>query len=194
MFRPIGKYVNGVAGKQPVRFLSTKSKVNGKKQAYKLTEIPNKFNRVRSSYNLRPNLPGGLAYIPPPSAPPPSQTPSVFLPESDPRKHSNLQTQYDIENMPALNELREKKYHLTDADAEEIRRLRAEDPVKWTRKALSKKFGCSPLFISLCSSASPDQLIKMNQRVEFIKEGWSERKKEASELRKRRREIWNRDE
>ncbi|KAF1999750.1 hypothetical protein P154DRAFT_213286, partial [Amniculicola lignicola CBS 123094] len=50
---------------------------------------------------------------------------------------------------PAVRTPYEKTYHLTQADIDEMRRLRAEDPDVWTRVKLAERFGCSQFFVGL---------------------------------------------
>ncbi|KAF2202385.1 hypothetical protein GQ43DRAFT_312506 [Delitschia confertaspora ATCC 74209] len=49
----------------------------------------------------------------------------------------------------AVRQPYEKKYNVTPEQIEEIRRLRKEDPEKWTRVRLAEKFGCSQFFVGL---------------------------------------------
>ena len=59
-----------------------------------------------------------------------------------------------------------------------MRKLRAEDPTKWTRSRLAERFQCTSLFVSRVTGDSVT--------VEY--------KREAREDRERRKEAWGRDE
>ncbi|KAF2138464.1 uncharacterized protein K452DRAFT_216082, partial [Aplosporella prunicola CBS 121167] len=85
-----------------------------------------------------------------------------------------------------------KKYHLTEADIEEIRRLRRDDPAVWTREALAKKFDCSQFFVGLVAPA-PERGAAKALELEEARKRWGRRKREAREDRVRRREMWGRD-
>ncbi|KAI0464594.1 hypothetical protein LJB42_002213 [Komagataella kurtzmanii] len=117
-----------------------------------LTTTPNKYNSKSSAFNLKPNLPKGLYHHPAPAIPTPLQTPPVFLPEQDVRKNNNLYKlnfsipKENIDEMPLLNETREKKYHMSKEDIARMQQLRDQG---YTRKQLKEEFGCSNLFISL---------------------------------------------
>ena len=89
---------------------------------------------------------------------------------------------------------KEKKYHLTPADIEEIRTLRTEDPWKWTRKALAEKFECSQFFVGMVGEAPAKKKAFEEKKLEEVKERWGRRKRLAREDRGRRREMWGRDE
>jgi hypothetical protein len=86
----------------------------------------------------------------------------------------------------------EKKYHLGQAEIDEIRRLRAEDPRKWTRVALAEKFECSQFFVSLCCT-SPIMAKENEEKLAETKRKWGRRKTEAREDRQTRKVLWGRD-
>lgn len=86
----------------------------------------------------------------------------------------------------------EKKYHLKQEQIDEIRRLRAEDPRKWTRVRLAEKFECSQFFVSLCCSA-PEIKKEQDLELEKIKSRWGRRKTEARLARKERKKLWGQD-
>lgn len=156
--------------------------------------FPTKFHPTRSANHANIKLPSGVVHNPPAAAPTPYQTPSAFLPADDVRRTAVWNTQsHDVANMPALSENTEKQYHLTEAEIAEIQKLRLEDPAKWTRKALAKKFNCSPLFVSMVSKPDAARDAEMQQRLDIIKGNWTEHRKEARRDRSRRREYWLRD-
>ncbi|KAK8176174.1 mitochondrial ribosomal protein subunit L20-domain-containing protein [Phyllosticta citrichinensis] len=92
---------------------------------------------------------------------------------------------------PPLRQPYEKKYHLTETDVAEIRRLRASDPVTWSRQKLADKFDCSPFFVGLVAPA-PEHAQRKADEVEELKKRWGPRRRAAREDRKRRKEMWGR--
>ncbi|KAI8936651.1 hypothetical protein NX059_007049 [Plenodomus lindquistii] len=95
--------------------------------------------------------------------------------------------------LPApLREPYEKKYHLTDAEIEEIRSLRKSDPATWTRVKLAQKFGCSQFFVGMIAKA-PEKATAVARSHEAARQRWGERRKIAREDRERRKVLWGRD-
>ncbi|KAF2845907.1 hypothetical protein T440DRAFT_256368 [Plenodomus tracheiphilus IPT5] len=91
-----------------------------------------------------------------------------------------------------LREPYEKKYHLTDAEVEEIRSLRQSDPKVWTRVRLAEKFGCSQFFVGMVAKA-PERAAAVAQTHEAARQKWGDRRKIAREDRERRKALWGRD-
>ncbi|KAL2162604.1 hypothetical protein VTH06DRAFT_6440 [Thermothelomyces fergusii] len=58
------------------------------------------------------------------------------------------------------------RHHLTKADIEEMRRLRAEDPATNTVQALSARFRCSKLFVMMCCQAPKEHKEKVRAELE----------------------------
>ena len=151
-----------------------------------------------------PQLNDHIVFNPPSSAPSPYHTPPAFLPSNDPRRktlaqshtYSNPYNDPDRRLPPIVNNHApyEKKYHLREKDFEEIRRLRSENPTKWTRSRLAEKFECSQFFVGLVCQASKGKLEKDREKLEQIKERWGRRKRYAREDRAKRRIMWGRDE
>lgn len=145
-----------------------------------------------------------IVFNPPSSAPSPFHTPPAFLPPNDPRRkllsqshlHANPYDQPNRRLPPMLQHHKpyEKKYHLREKEIEEIRRLRTEDPFKWTRTRLAEKFGCSQFFVGMVCPASKEKLDKHDEELERIKAKWGRRKRYAREDRGKRRAVWGRDE
>lgn len=178
------------------------------------------FRRTRKALRVQPDpsfVPSKtepqdhIIFNPPSSAPNVYHTPSKFLPKSDPRRkfHSTapastttqtstpadsapLNSTTATEKLSPIREQYEKKYHLGQAEIDEIRRLRAEDPRKWTRVRLAEKFECSQFFVSLCCSA-PEIKQENDRALAVIKKKWGRRKTEAREERKARKTLWGRD-
>ncbi|KAF2175678.1 hypothetical protein K469DRAFT_56180 [Zopfia rhizophila CBS 207.26] len=93
---------------------------------------------------------------------------------------------------PAVRQQYDKKYHLKDKDIEEIRRLRLEDPDKWTRVRLAEKFGCSQFFVGMVVKA-PEKAERVERDHQKSRNRWGQRRRIAREDRVRRRESWGRD-
>ncbi|QEU58568.1 Mrpl20 [Kluyveromyces lactis] len=149
---------------------------------------------------LKAKIPAGLYYDPAPSSihgSTNSETiPKSFLPATDPRHNiidDLTQGNAEISRVaPVLHEKGEKTYHLKPEDIAEIRRLRLEDPVKNSRKALAKKYNCSPLFISIVSEPPKERKTEMNEVLETIKSQWHPKRALARAERKKRKELWYR--
>jgi hypothetical protein len=92
---------------------------------------------------------------------------------------------------PAVREPYEKKYHLSEKDMEEIRRLRKEDPKTWTRVKLAEKFGCSQFFIGMIAK-NEEKAKAVAQSHAEARERWGARRRMAREDRERRKELWGR--
>jgi hypothetical protein len=84
----------------------------------------------------------------------------------------------------------EKKYHLSEAQMNEIRKLRAADPAKWTRSALAKQFGVSSWFIATVSRVPKERKLKLDSQLEERRSKWGEEKRTIMEIRKKRRGLW----
>ena len=177
------------------------------------------FRRTRKALRVKPDesfLPAKsrtedhIIFNPPSSAPNVYHTPLKFLPKSDPRRKLHSLASNSSATTPAVpsaapssqpssvSALRpvrpqyEKKYHLTQEQVEEIRRLRKEDPKQWTRVRLAEKFECSQFFVSLCCCA-PEIKAERDKELEQIKKRWGRRKTEAREERQERKKLWGRD-
>lgn len=174
------------------------------------------YRRNRSRLNIKPDpnfLPSKtephdhIIYNPPPSMPNVYHTPTIFLPKDDKRRLLQPPvTKSLLANTPAftpsgkerlpppVRQPYTKRYHLTEKDIEELRRLWVEDPSTWSRKKLSKKFDCSLAFVCFAT----DGLIKgrkaaQEKVTEVVKSRWGPKRRVAREDRALRREQWNRD-
>ncbi|KAL9638982.1 MAG: hypothetical protein Q9164_001216 [Protoblastenia rupestris] len=148
------------------------------------------------------NLNDHIVFNPPSSAPSPYHTPPAFLPANDPRRtllsqshlHSNPYTDSSRHLPPLARKVqKEKKYHLTPNDIEEIRKLRTEDPWVWTRKKLAEKFECSQFFIGIVAEAPAKKKDTERAKLDDVKERWGRRRRDAREDRAKRRELWGMD-
>ncbi|KAM0795275.1 mitochondrial ribosomal protein subunit L20-domain-containing protein [Usnea florida] len=144
-----------------------------------------------------------IVFNPPSSVPSPYHTPPVFLPPNDPRRtllaqshqHANPYDQPGRHLPPIVHKHRpyEKKYHLGQKEIEEIRRLRTEDPYKWTRAKLAEKFECSQFFVGMVAEASAEKKLAEQRKLEEVRAKWGRRRTYAREDRSKRRELWGKD-
>ncbi|KAL3237556.1 mitochondrial 54S ribosomal protein mL58 [Nakaseomyces bracarensis] len=128
--------------------------------------------------------------------------PLAFIPRDDPRRKYLKHLKYQEKDLqlsklapPVLvskSTIEGKKYDLKPEDVAEIQRLRTEDPVKNSRKALAQKYNVSPLFISIVSEAPEAHTLEMNSRLQTIKSKWHPKRAIAREDRKKRQELWYR--
>ncbi|KAK4138794.1 hypothetical protein BT67DRAFT_446816 [Trichocladium antarcticum] len=77
-------------------------------------------------------------------------------------------------------------HHLTKADIEELRRLRAADPVANSVQNLARRYRCSKLFILMCCRAPQDHKDKIQAAEDAVKSRWGPRRRQAREERARR--------
>ena len=143
-----------------------------------------------------------IVFNPPSSAPSPYHTPAKFLPLNDSRRA--LLTQPRTEGIPFQQEGQKlpppvrapyiKKYHLNEAQIEEIRKLRGEDPFQWTRAVLAKKFECSQFFVGMVCEANSKRKEQSRTILENTQSKWGNRRRVAREDKSKRREAWGRDE
>ncbi|KAJ9487462.1 hypothetical protein VN97_g5863 [Penicillium thymicola] len=137
-----------------------------------------------------------IIHNPPSSAPNAYHTPSKFLPADDVRKASILSstTTSNADDLPGVyKSMPERKYHLTPSDIEEIRNLRKNDPMTWSRNKLAKRFECSPVFIAMVCQASPEKREIQTRILEAVQSRWGPKRRMAREDRQLRREAWGRD-
>ncbi|KAK1835464.1 mitochondrial ribosomal protein subunit L20-domain-containing protein [Podospora conica] len=163
-----------------------------------------------------------IIFNPPSAAPSVYHTPFKFLPRSDPRRRAQLPAnlfsasatiQYNNNNptttgaasaagpaavdpkaFPELKPHAGSLYHLSEADVAEMRRLRAEDPVKNSVTALATRFGCAKLFVMMCCTSSLEHRLKMKEAFAEVRSKWGPRKAKAFEDRQRRWDMMLRGE
>ncbi|AET39120.1 mitochondrial 54S ribosomal protein mL58 Ecym_4038 [Eremothecium cymbalariae DBVPG len=165
---------------------------------------PTIYNKTSSASNykgyMKAKIPPGTYFTPAPSSSTGSNNsetiPKSFLPKNDIRRQfvDRLRSKDASisKNAPPLQVKGEKSYHLSPQEIREIIRLRNEDPDKYTRKVLAKKFNVSPLFISIVSDAPAERKAEMDKRLASIKLKWHPGRKVAREDRKKRKELWYR--
>ena len=130
---------------------------------------------------------------PPPSAPTPLST---TLNPSSPLLRPPTKAK-GTKRLPPL--LRPSAYvkeppRVSPETIKEIRRLREEDPTKYTRSVLADKFNTTSHFIALVAAMSlrerKEVLKKREEQHRKNRESWGDRKSLAVEIRKKRREFW----
>ena len=175
------------------------------------------YRRARSRLNVKPDvsfLPSKtephdhIIYNPPPSAPNVYHTPTIFLPKSDKRRQMHdLATQRDPQLAagatpwsseqrlpPPVRKPYEKRYHITELQMEEMRRLKKEDPLAWSIGALAKRFDCSRVFVGFVTEGLSGENQKQQKMVtEVIKSRWGTKRRVAREDRALRKERWYSD-
>lgn len=195
-FKGVGKFVVRNSNKPmkelrgtPTIYNSTNSASNSKGylKAGRLLESGMYLNRAQSTSMGSINI---------------ETLPLGFIPKDDPRRQYIKHLKYQEKDAqlsklapPVLvskSTVEGKKYDLKPEDIAEIQRLRAQDPVKNSRKALAQKYNVSPLFISIVSDAPQAHKQEMNSRLSTIKSKWHPKRAIAREDRKKRQELWYR--
>ncbi|PHH64232.1 hypothetical protein CDD81_4846 [Ophiocordyceps australis] len=155
-----------------------------------------------------------IIYNPPASEASPLHTPFLFLPKKDPRRIAMTRLRREVQQHapppkpaavsstndasdlpPAMRyRRREPNYHLEEKEMKEMRRLRTEDPIKWSVGQLAKKFNCSPVFVSMVAPAPPGHLTWLREKLDRKMQRWGPMKTQAREDRRRRAEMLYRGE
>ena len=165
-------------------------------------KLRNKPDASFAAATPKDQLDNHIIFNPPSSGLSPYQTPPAFLPAHDPRRTLLIQSYQhanpyrDVKNRlpPLTHRVRsEKKHHLTLKEIEEIRKLRSEDPYKWTRKVLAEKFDCSQFFVGMVAEAPESKKREEIEVLEATKEKWGAKRRTAREDRQRRKESWAMD-
>lgn len=171
---------------------------------YSLKNLPyesrptNLYNSVRSAYNIKPVAKPGLIYNPPASAPSLKDTPRAFIPPNDPRltvlaEKFKTYTSDELADMPIIY-AHKKEYNLTPEIAQEIIRLRKEDPNKWTVGNLAKKFNVEANKVNVITGFSPSRQQKVLAEIEAAKIRMKDAAKRARADRVKRKLMWLRGE
>ncbi|OJD28167.1 hypothetical protein ACJ73_00428 [Blastomyces percursus] len=152
---------------------------------------------------LPPSSPERIIYNPPSSAPSVYHTPTKFLPPNDVRRKlraastpvDQLQPQQQQHSRLPLvfRHKSQTKNILGEQEIAEMRKLRLQDPMKWSRYALAQKFGCSAHFVMQVCDADPQKKAIQQQVLEAIKSRWGKKRTIAREDRQLRKELWARD-
>jgi hypothetical protein len=91
---------------------------------------------------------------------------------------------------PPLKPLQLKQLHVTREQMEEMRQLRAQDPVFWTRTRLAAKFDCSVMFVAMAAPAPAEHRRSLDQATTEAAEHYGYKRRQIRLNRKRRRELW----
>ncbi|KAH8672992.1 mitochondrial ribosomal protein subunit L20-domain-containing protein [Ilyonectria robusta] len=146
-----------------------------------------------------------IIYNPPSSEASPEHTPFLFLPSNDARRAAFTRLRH-IADSPAapkkVSELpkevqykrRTPSYHLGAEEIKEMKRLRNEDPFKWTSYALAEKFQCSSVFVRMAAPAPAEYLKALKDKSERREGRWGHIRTKAREDRKRRTDMLYRGE
>jgi hypothetical protein len=147
-----------------------------------------------------------IIYNPPSSEASPFHTPFLFLPPNDPRRAALVRMRISNPGLlpgddaaavkseedlpPSLRYKRRlAKYNLTETDLAEMKRLRKEDPLQWSVRALAAKFECSPIIVQIAAPAPEDHKQWLEQKMDRQKARWGPIKTQAREDRRRRAEM-----
>lgn len=174
------------------------------------------YRRNKARLNIKPDpnfLPSKtephdhIIFNPPPSMPNVYHTPTIFLPKDDKRRLLQSPTTKSLlantptftpsgkERLPPpVRKPYEKRYHLTEKDLEEMRRLRTEDSMKWSVTKLARHFDCSLMFVcSVIEGLAPGKIAMQAKVAEVVKSRWGTKRRVAREDRALRKEQWYRD-
>lgn len=86
-----------------------------------------------------------------------------------------------------------QKHHLTEEDVEEMRRLRAAYPDKWTVGKLARKFNTTSLFVRICTMHK-ERYEAAKKLKEDVRARMGPKRRTAREDREKRWEQIYRDE
>ncbi|KAI1826105.1 hypothetical protein F4861DRAFT_134490 [Xylaria intraflava] len=144
-----------------------------------------------------------IIYNPPAASSSVYHTPFKFLPKSDPRRQANIgrllrmasgapESPEQTTKLPPPSGFYDpnfNKYTMTLEQVEEMRRLRAEDPIKWSVLRLAEKFNCRPVFVMKCCKTSAEHRASEAERLAAIRARWSPAKVQAKTERQKRRTM-----
>ncbi|TKY84927.1 hypothetical protein EX895_006007 [Sporisorium graminicola] len=142
----------------------------------------------------RHTLPSGETFI---VRPPPSSTPArTTIYQRQPLLHA--QPAEDASSLPPALRPR-SRFAATHPDVDtaitpdqiaSIQRLRAQDPITYTKTKLAKQFNCSPLFVSIVAPLPKEVRKVKKQQDELKKSSWGLNKRVARAEREERRLLW----
>lgn len=173
-----------------------------------LRRYQSSYRRTKQRLRVKPDASFGpsteqtgdhIIFNPPSSAPTTYHTPTKFLPPNDVRRRLRAESPLESSNtekhdLPLIfkNSTGEKNV-LNENDIAEIRKLRAQDPMTWSRYKLAKQFNCNPLFVAMVCETSPEKKEIQKQILEAVKSRWGPKRTIAREDRELRKERWQRD-
>ncbi|KAK1760541.1 mitochondrial ribosomal protein subunit L20-domain-containing protein [Echria macrotheca] len=185
----------------------TRHKATASRTKRALNIAPHKSFLSPSSSNTTSQKSTHVIFNPPSAAPSVYHTPFKFLPKTDPRRRANLPanlfassstiqfsstpttTSASVTALPTVGPASPKKYHLTPEDVQQMRELRAADPVRNSVASLANRFGCSKLFVIFCCQSSPQHRDKIREAIAAEQARWGPRKMAAFQERARRRQM-----
>lgn len=167
------------------------------RRGYATRPLPRPRDPLTTSKNaVVSEIAPGLTFIhrPPPTAPTPhSLTTAPSSPLLQTSTSPSLSTSSaDGTSLPPIigSGPLEKRYHITPAQIDEMRALRASDPSKYTVNALAKQFDCTPAFVQMTAPASKERRAEVEGDLVEQKAGWGYRKRLQRDIRQKRRELW----
>lgn len=174
-----------------------RNKSTASKLPPKLAYVPNKYNSKSSAFNLKPAMDDGLFYQPAPSPMDPETTPRAFLPDSDPRKKSEVyypeddkMVKQNLKYMPIIYQSRQAKlYNMTKKDVLELQKMRDSGA---TRKQMKEKFKVSDFFISIATNPKPRKLVDESKALHKQSKRWSVKTRNARVLKEKKKQLWER--
>lgn len=138
---------------------------------------------------VKHSLPTGETFIvrPPPSAESASST--IYQPQAL-LAAQPLHGAEETALPPALHAPQSKRNLLSSEQIAQIQQLRNADPLTNTKSKLAKKFGCSPLFISLVAPLAKEARQSKQMQHEMQKHSWGLNKRAGRAAREERRLLW----
>ncbi|QRV85980.1 ribosomal protein subunit L20 [Ceratobasidium sp. AG-Ba] len=125
---------------------------------------------------------------------PPASVPTPYSLTTAPTSPLLVKRSSQTEPVPLAPELHPAKRtggpKLTQAQIEEIRQLRHADPKTNSCQALARRFGCSPLFVSMAAPLKKEEREELAKDKKALQESWGERKQLTRAIREKRREYW----
>ncbi|KAG8722922.1 hypothetical protein FRC08_000022 [Ceratobasidium sp. 394] len=125
---------------------------------------------------------------------PPSSVPTPYSLTTAPASPLLVKRSSETQTVPLPPELRPTKPtngpKLSQAQIEEIKQLRHADPKTNSCQVLARRFGCTPLFVSMVAPLGKEQRQELEKEQKALREKWGERKQLIREIRRKRREFW----
>jgi len=131
-------------------------------------------------------------YRPPPTAPTPFSYETA--PASPLLQAQTSAPKNDTLLPPPMRTLTPEAPRMAQEAIAQMRALRAEDPKKWTRSVLAKRFNCTSSFVqTVAPLKAADRKAASSSREEqhqTFRDKWGEKRAFNQEVRRRRRELW----
>lgn len=87
-----------------------------------------------------------------------------------------------------------RNYDVTPEIVKRIVELRAEDPNRWTIAKLAREFSINQNVVNVVTGVNKERKGKLNTELEEMKKDWSQNKAISREDRKKRVQMWLRNE